>query len=50
MIPSRAYRDYRVTVNPVKLETGLRQNSAGNVHRLLLRIEAIRFPTFGLLL
>ena len=35
------------TVNPIKLETGLRPNSAGIPHTLLLRIEAIGFPTFG---
>ena len=39
-----------MTVNPIKLETGLRPNSAGIPHTLLLRIEAIGFPTFGLLL
>ena len=38
------------TVNPIKLETGLRPNSAGIPYTLLLRIEAGRFPTFGLLL
>ena len=38
------------TVNPIKLETGLRLNSAGIPYTLLLRIEAIGFPTFGLLL
>ena len=38
------------TVNPIKLETGLRPNSAGVPYTLLLRIEAMRFPTFGLLL
>ena len=38
------------TVNPKKLETGLRTNSAGIPYTLLLRIEAIGFPTFGLLL
>ena len=36
-------------VNPIKLETGLRPNSAGIPYTLLLRIEAIGFPTFGLL-
>ena len=36
-------------VNPKKLETGLRTNSAGIPYTLLLRIEAIGFPTFGLL-
>ena len=38
------------TVNPIKLETWLRPNSAGIPYTLLLRIEAIGFPTFGLLL
>ena len=37
---------FAVTVIPIKLETGLRPNSAG----LLLRIEAIGFPTIWLLL
>ena len=32
-------------VNPKKLETGLRPNSAGITYTLLLRIEAIGFPT-----
>ena len=39
-----------LTVNPIKLETGLRPNSAGIPYTLLLRIEAMGFPTFGLLL
>ena len=38
------------TVNAIKLETGLRPNSAGIPYTLLLRIEAIGFPTFWLLL
>ena len=38
------------TVNPIKLETRLRPNSAGIPYILLLRVEAIGFPTFGLLL
>ena len=39
------------TVNPIKLETGLRPNSAGIPYTLLLlRIEATGFPTFWLLL
>ena len=38
------------TVKPIKLETGLRPNSAGIPYTLLLRIEAIGFPTFWLLL
>ena len=41
---------FRVSVNPIKLETGLRPNSAKIPYTLLLRIEAIGFPTFGLLL
>ena len=41
---------FRLTVNPIKLETGLRPNSAGIPYTLLLRTEAIGFPTFGLLL
>ena len=40
----------RGKVNPIKLETGLRSNSAGIPHTLLLRIEAWGFPTFGRLL
>ena len=40
-----------LTVNPIKLETGLRPNSgpnsAGIPYTLLLGIEAIGFPTFG---
>ena len=39
-----------LTVNPIKLETGLRPNRAGIPYTLLLRVEAIGFPTFGLLL
>ena len=38
-----------LTVNPIKLETGLRPNSAGIPYTLLSRIEAMGFPTFGLL-
>ena len=34
----------RPIVNPIKLETGLRPNSAG------IPLEATGFPTFGLLL
>ena len=37
-------------VKPIKLETGLRPNSAGIPYTLLLRMEAIGFPTFRLLL
>ena len=37
------------TVNPIQLEIGLRPNSAGIPYTLLLRIEAIGFPTFRLL-
>ena len=40
----------RSTVDPIKLETGLRPNSAGIPYILLLRVDAIGFPTFGLLL
>ena len=38
------------TVNLKKLETGLRSNSAGIPYTSFFRIEAIGFPTFGLLL
>ena len=38
------------TVNPIKLETGLRPNSAGIPYTLLLGIEAMWFPTVRLLL
>ena len=38
------------TVSPIKLETGLRPNSAGTPYTLLIKIEAIGFPTFRLLL
>ena len=38
------------TVNPIKLETGLRPNSSGIPYTLLLGIEAVGFPTFWLLL
>ena len=38
------------TVNPIKLETGLRPNSAGIPYTLVLGIEAMGFPTFWLLL
>ena len=41
---------YPIIVNPKKLEAGLRTNSAGIPYTLLLGIEAIGFPTFGLLL
>ena len=43
------WRHITYTVNPKKLETGLRPNSAGIPYALLLRSEAIGFPTFGLL-
>ena len=36
-----------VTVNPIKLETGLRPKSAGIPSTVLLRIEAIEFPNLG---
>ena len=42
--------DLILLVNSIKLETGLRPNSAGIPYTLLLRIEAIGFPTFRLLL
>ena len=38
------------TVNRIKLEIGLRPTSAGIPYALFLMIEAIGFPTFGLLL
>ena len=41
------YLNYPI-VNPKKLETGLRTNSAGIPYTLPLRIEAMGFPTFGL--
>ena len=41
---------FLITVSPIKLETGLRPNSAGIPYTLLLRIEAMGFPTFRLLL
>ena len=37
-------------LNPKKLETRLRTISAGIAYPLLFGIEAIGFPTFGLLL
>ena len=40
----------KVTVNARKLENGLRTNRAGIPYTLLLRTEAIWFPTFELLL
>ena len=46
----RSMDPLRVLENPKKLETGLRTNRAGIPYTLLLRIEAIGFPTFGLLL
>ena len=36
-----------ITVNPIKLETGLRPNSAGIPYALLLRIEAMGFQLLG---
>ena len=39
-----------ITVLSIKLQTGLRPNSAGIPYTLLLRTEVIGFPTFGLLL
>ena len=50
MTAGRSLEPERVTVNPIKLEIGLRPNSAGIPYTLLLRIEAMGFPTFGLLL
>ena len=44
------YRAIGIIVNPIKLETWLRPNSAGIPYTLLLRIKAIGFPTFRLLL
>ena len=38
------------TVNPINLETGLSPNRAGIPYTLLLGMEAIGFPTLGLLL
>ena len=38
------------TVNPIKLEAGLRPDSVGIPYTLLLRIEAMGFPTLWLLL
>ena len=43
-------KSLRTTVNSINLETALRPNSAGIPYTLLLRIEAMGFPTFGLLL
>ena len=43
-----AFKEPRV--NPKKLETGLRTIRAVNPYTVLLRIEAIAFPTFGHLL
>ena len=47
---SKSLKSVSNTVNPIKLETGLRPNSAGIPYTLPFRIEAIRFNTFGLLL
>ena len=49
-VHSRLSRSDGHRVNPIKLETGLRPNSAGIPYTLLFRIEAIGFPTFRLLL
>ena len=43
------FRGLGFTVNTIKLETGLRPNSAGIPCTLLLGIEAIGFSTFWLL-
>ena len=51
--PARSKTNLNLTnhkVNSIKLETGLRPNSAGIPYTLLLRIEAIEFPALGLLL
>ena len=50
--PSRwvFFLGFAFTVSPIKLETGLWPNSAGIPYTLLLRIEAMGFPTFRLLL
>ena len=47
---SRAWVQGLPTVSPIKLEIGLRPNSAGIPCTLLLRIEAMGLPTFRLLL
>ena len=48
--PRRACLRAKSTAKAIQLETGLRPNSAGIPCTLLLRIEAMGFPTFGLLL
>ena len=48
-MPKTLSLGFRV-LNPIKWETGLRPNSAGIPYTLLFRIEALGFPTFGLLL
>ena len=50
LIRAMIFSEHGFTVNPIKLETGLRPNRAGISYTLLLRIEAIGFQTFGLLL
>ena len=40
---------FRPIVDPKKLETGSRTVSAGIPYSYLIRIEAVGFPTFGLL-
>ena len=50
VIQAAAFRPCRLTGNPIKLETGSRPSSAGIPYTLLLRIEAMGFPTTGLLL
>ena len=40
------FRVYLFTVNPIKLEPGLRPNSAGIPYTLLLRIEATWVSNF----
>ena len=46
--PTTSLKRLSPTVNPIKLETGLRPNSAGIPYTLLLWIEASGFPTFWL--
>ena len=50
LLRTRQCRTDQSIVKPKKLETGIRTTSAGIPYTLLLRIQAIGFPTFGLLL
>ena len=50
VVPVDRFRVNGFTVSPIKLEAGLRTASAGNPYTLLLRIEAMGFPTLVLLL